>query len=771
MRRLPTTLRPFAAALGLLLLTPALGRTDAKKPFVDPLLLRMMRGSPAAVAKGARPGTLNREELGHYRRIVAIDDEIEDPVVRVRLRLDAAARQSIERLGIMTYGRMEGFASASVPVRRLEEVAALPGIEVMQAVRIPELELDMSRVNVRSNELAATYGGNGQGVIVGSIDTGVDWRHQDFRKADGTTRIKYIWSLDDACVGTPPPVPFNFGCLYTESQINAALTGGPTITAPDADGHGTNTLGVSAGNGRATGNGWPAGRYVGMAPEADIIVVKVFPEPGDSSSCPHCYDIGTALDFIDAKAAELGKPYVVNISLGQQLGGHDGSDLDEMTIDTLTGPGIPGKAIVKSAGNERLEPIHIGGTVAAGQTIDHIFTIPQYTALPGIFNDVIAWQVWYSAGDTLTVSIVDPTTAPCGGAATTLSASTGQGQVFLNHSSGTMIIDDSASPAPNGARFFDLEIDDQFGSAPCRGNWTFRVRGNTITAGGRYDAWIWISTFGSSGLEAFWVLPDYTRLISVPGTSFNGTTVAAYVSRQSWRSIDGQMYQYGDPPPALGTLASFSSPGPSRDGRVKPDIAAPGWTSLSALSQNAAPSVDPRIIAEDGQHWALTGTSFASPHVAGIYAQMLGLNRALDAIELRTLIRQTARVDAQTGAVPNNNWGYGKVDAKAAADLLVKPIPDLMANADAQTFSASSIPGASTYNIYRGNLSLVSPTYYGTCFASGLPSPGFSDTATLIAGAGFFYYATGVKDGIEGMLGFSWDGTISKPRPNNSPCP
>lgn len=777
MRRASPTVRASAVVLGLLLLTPSLSRPERKKAFVDPLLTRMMRGSLAAAEKAGGAGKVSKEEMRLYRHILAVDSESEEPSVRVRLRLDAEARQAMERLGIRTYGRMQGFASASIPVQRLGEVAALTGVEAMQAIRIPEKELDISRAEVRSTDLANVYGMRGKGVIVGSIDTGVDWHHQDFRNADGTTRIKYIWNQDDACVGLPPPAPFDFGCLYTEAQINAALTGGPQITAPDADGHGTNTLGVSAGNGRATGFGFPAQRYVGMAPEADIIVVKVFPEPTDTTDCNQCFDISSALDFIDTKAAELGKPYAVNLSLGSQLGGHDGSDFDEVTIDTLTGPGIPGKVLAKSGGNERGSKIHIRGTVSNGTTNSHTFTIPQYTAAPGTFNDIMAWQIWYRGGDSITVSILDPTTSPCN-STFVLSASTGQGFVATTQaqsSSGTLIIDDTSSPAPNGARFFDLEIDDQQLNNPCRGTWTFRVRGDSITQGGTYDAWIWLNSFGNGGLTSPWITPDDTRLISIPGTGFNSTTVGAYVTRQSWTSTDGSSYAYqvGQPPapPALGTLAVFSSPGPARDGRLKPEIGAPGWTSLSALSQEAAPANDPRTFAEDGVHWALVGTSFASPHIAGIYAQLLGLNPTLDAIDLRTLITRTARTDGNTGPVPNNDFGWGKVDAKAAADLLIKPIPNLTAAADKITFSASTIPSASTYNVYKGDLSLKSPTYYGTCYQSGLGSPSFTDMSTPAAGTGFFYYVTGVQDGVEGLLGFSWDGVSSLPRPNPSPCP
>jgi subtilisin family serine protease len=770
MRRKSRFTRIALVVLGLTLMGSGLGRTERKKAFVDPLLNRIMRASEKAARDTGRPEAIPRDEVRFYARQAAIDEKAAAPAVRVRLRLDAAARRSVERMGIRTYGRLDGFASALVPVQRLRAIAALPGVEAMQAVRIPEMELNVSRGEVLSTQVETNYGSRGKGVILGSVDSGIDWRHEDFRNPDGTTRIKYIWSQDDACVGTPPPFPFDFGCLYSEADINAALTGGPAITAPDGEGHGTHTTGVAAGNGRATGLGFPALRYAGMAPEADIIMVKTFPEPGDVDGCATCYDISAGMDFIDAKAAEMGEPYVINISLGSQYGGHDGGDIDEMTIDTLIGPGIPGRAIVKSAGNERGHAIHIGGTAAVGITNTHTFVIPAYTALPEAFNDAVAWSLWYSDGDNLTVTIADPTTAPCGASTLTLSATTGQGVVTSNSSSGFMLIDDAASPAPNGARFFDMEVDDQGSSLPCRGNWQLRVLGNTITAGGRYDAWIWFTSFGASGLEALWSAPDLSRLISVPGTAFNVTTVGAYMTKYEWVSMDGQPpYHFaGTVPTDVGKLANFSSPGPTRDGRVKPDLNAPGTAIVSSLSIDAAPTAQVPLIVEDTVHWALPGTSFSAPHVAGIYAQILALNPNLDAIDLRTLATSSARVDANVSMpLPNNDWGYGKVSALGIADRAVQNIPDIVASASGD-FSWTALPTATTYNVYRGDLSLKGPGYYGSCLVSGLAAPPFSDATVPVEDAGFFYHVTGVWNGIEGALGFASDGT---PRLNSSPCP
>jgi hypothetical protein len=509
-----------------------------------------------------------------------------------------------------------------------------------------------------------------------------------------------------------------------------------------------------------------------MAPDADIIMVKTFAEPGAACDNAHCGNIGLGIDFIDQMAGVLGKPYVINLSLGHQYGGHDGSDLDEQTIDSLIGPGIPGKAITKSVGNDRGVPFHISGTVAAGATNTHTLTVPSYTSLPGIFNDYAAWWLWYSAGDNLNVKICDTTSNSCNSTLHSVSENTLGGPISRNTTCGTLLIDDTDSPqVPGGARSFHMEVDDQAGPAPCVGNYTIQVHGNTITQGGHYDAWIWSTTFGVNQLEGFWASPDLTKLISIPGTSFNETTVGGYMTKYQWLSVDGLTYHWsGTQPSDVGTLAAFSSPGPTRDNRIKPEIAAPAWTVASSLSKdiNVSPSSgnQPNVV-EDGAHFAWDGTSFSSPHVAGIYAQLLSLNPKLDAIQLRSLATSTGRVDVNVTPVPNGDWGYGKIDALAMADRVVKAIPDVKPNA-LGVFSWTAIPTATTYNVYRGDLSLKSATYYGSCLQSALPSPSFSDSASPIVNAGFFYLVTGKKDGIEGILGFRSDGT---PRPNNSACP
>src|SRR2546422_821345 len=189
-------------------------------------------------------------------------------------------------------------ALAVVPIDRLPELADVPGIEWMQVVRVPALELNISAPAIGADQAAAIYRTRGDGVLVGDVDSGVDWHHADFRNQDGTTRIRYLWDQTTSCsagVGSVPPPPFDFGCQYTESEINAALAGGPSFTFTDVDGHGTHVLGIAGGNGRGTGNGQPSGVYVGVASRANLIMIKIFPDV--QGACSRCFDVGLGLDM------------------------------------------------------------------------------------------------------------------------------------------------------------------------------------------------------------------------------------------------------------------------------------------------------------------------------------------------------------------------------------------------------------------------------------------------------------------------------------------
>jgi subtilisin family serine protease len=168
------------------------------------------------------------------------------------------------------------------------------------------------------------------------------------------------------------------------------------------------------------------------------------------------------------------------------------------------------------------------------------------------------------------------------------------------------------------------------------GVWTLQLRGTTIT-NGRWHAWIQRHSF-SQFQPPF---ANNASTISIPGTSAAVITVGSYTSNAV------------NPGSVVGALSSFSSRGPTRDGRRAPTIAAPGEELTAA---QPAPAM----------FGGLSGTSMASPIVTGTVALMLHFNPAQTAVDIRTCLEQTARLDAQTGAAAGNQWGAGKLDAQAA---------------------------------------------------------------------------------------------------------
>ncbi|MGH7680984.1 MAG: S8 family serine peptidase, partial [Candidatus Eiseniibacteriota bacterium] len=201
-----------------------------------------------------------------------------------------------------------GFATARCPLNRLSDLLTVPGIRRMRLAERAKPNLDLSAVDVAVTTLRTIVppditGQAGQGVLVGDVDTGIDWSNPDFKNPDGTSRIVAIW--DQTTVGTAPP-GFSYGAYWTQAQITAG-----TATELDTEGHGSQVMGIAAGDGSSTGNGQPAFTYVGMAPKADICMVKT-----DFSTTR----IVDGVNFIFQRAAALGKKAVVNLSLGTQDG-------------------------------------------------------------------------------------------------------------------------------------------------------------------------------------------------------------------------------------------------------------------------------------------------------------------------------------------------------------------------------------------------------------------------------------------------------------------
>ncbi len=540
------------------------------------------------------------------------------------------------------------FLTARCPLGLLTALLQMPGVERVEVAERCERYLDLSVPDVNASGVRTvpppTFSGQtGAGVLVGIVDSGLDLAHPDFRHDDGTTRLVSCW--DQTVATGPPPSGYTYGTEWTPAQINSGAA-----TEADLDAHGTHVVGIIAGNGRATGNGQPQYAYAGLAPEADLCVVKT-----DFSTTGIIDGVG----YIFERASQLGKQAVVNLSLGTQAGPHDGTaPFDEM-INPLTGPG---RIVVASAGNHGDTNLHGRMSVAGGaQTMT--LGVPTYVKNPGTGNDYLLFSGWYEGDDDLSLTIVSPGGTTFGPVASGTSL-TGQSskEGYLNIYNGT------SSPS-NGDHEIYVELFDAFAnSAPKAGTWQFTFTPVSIGSTGRVDMYLYANRLGDGSALAMWALGlDPEGVVGTPGDADSVLAVAAHTTKDCWDAVNGSGYCW-NPRPTLGAIASWSSHGPRRDGALKPDLCAPGFGVTSALSADASPAYPAAYIATDGVHVIQAGTSMSSPHVAGAVALLLAQPYWSGSAPSRVKARlgSTARADGYTGALPNVTWGYGKLDVAGA---------------------------------------------------------------------------------------------------------
>ncbi len=469
----------------------------------------------------------------------------------------------------------------------------------------------------------------GEGVIVGAVDTGIDYTHLDFRydaNGDGSEESSRILAIWDQTFGV-------FGVRYMREEIEDDLAGGygsdaGTVRQSDIDGHGTHVMSVAAGDGSASAYG-----FVGVAPEALLVMVK---------TTFYTSDILSGVEYIFELADSYGLPAVVNLSLGGHDGPHDGTSVFEQGLDELAAGA--GRAIAVSAGNEGDQSIHASATLAGGSMAYEID--PKDTQ--------VELSIWYPGTSRFTVTITPP-----GESAIAVPWGTETG--VISTSAGALRVDNAwAGVNPNNG---DNEAFVRIYGLGSLADW--RIAISDASGGGRFDAWV---TSGTATL----VGGNSTSTVDEPGNADNVITVGAYTTKATWPSQGGdQDYtsQY-----TVGTLAYFSSRGPTRDGRVKPEVAAPGAWICAALSEDAG--WQSTFVHPDGVHTMELGTSMAAPHVAGAIALMFSVDPDLTPTEIRSILTSTATQDGRTGSVPNSLWGWGKLDVAAAVQEVIELGPE-----------------------------------------------------------------------------------------------
>ncbi len=567
-------------------------------------------------------------------------------------------------------GVATGYATRAV-LRKLRE---LPQVIFVEAAHLLWPVNDVATVETGARAAQRDSNLTGKGVLIGLVDTGIDWTHADFRNPDGSTRILYLLDFSD-----PGDVdgdgdldgagPYG-GTLYTREAIQAALEGRGQVAEEDRVGHGTHVAGTAVGNGRGTGAPYPDHAFAGVAPEADIVVVKATRTEGSGILDT---DQIHAIAFIDSIATVLGEPYVVNISLGGHNGPHDGTTLVEQFIDGMFGSGVRGKALVAAAGNDGDDPIHASGSFSPTKRSYEIrMRIESYDPKDGARNDYVSVEVWYPGTVSLSFTVKSPSGKQVGPVRT--------GQKDYGDTSDGLIWVDNASQGRdprNGDRSVLFQVYDYHADRPPKsGVWTLTLQGSS----GHFDLW---TASASMDVELLDYL-DPSIKVGVPGSARHVITVGSYITKKEWTDLDGHRLTGSTVRSRqLGDYSIFSSPGPTRDGRVKPEICAPGEEIASSLSHSALPGTPYSMfdthseaypngfILQDRQHAISQGTSMAAPHVAGTVALLFQRHPDLDALQARSLLIGSARTDAFTGDVPNAQWGYGKLSVLGVLALRV----------------------------------------------------------------------------------------------------
>ena len=582
------------------------------------------------------------------------DMESMDPEIPVFLRLDrGAVVEPIVARGARVMVQRGDLVIAGIPLSRVEAVAETPEVRALSVSRRWSAVLDSSRArlgvkDVHDGAVGLPQAYRGSGVIVGVLDSGLDYTHADFRTTDDKTRLK---GLFDYSQGTD-------GAECRVGQLDSLTC--PEIDGSGAFGHGTHVTGIAAGNARRN----PI--YMGMAPEADLLFVKGMRDPQSNGPFDDI-DVVNGTIWMMNKALALGQPIVVNLSLGGQLGAHDGTSNQEQFLDILSGPG---RIIVAAAGNSGNDPIHVSYNVQGTDYFDALESGLILLGGPSAFVDL-----WAPAGSNIGVGIaayadLNTLGSPIYTSPVVPAGQVGQGPA--RSSGGTLLANiriDALTTvdANNGQRNVQISIEPAPGGIdPSQVVWSIYTVGS-----GTFDMW---SLAGSVFLPVSIPQPSYFRpgdrskTVGMPGTARRILCVGSHVTRTQWVDADGILQT--QPNATLDALSGFSSRGPSRDGRTLPNFTAAGEAILSALSKDF--TAGNNVIALGGGYQKQQGTSQAAPHVTGIVALMLQRDPALTPENARAILQQSAAPAG--GTVPNNDFGSGKVRALAALQLTPDPL-------------------------------------------------------------------------------------------------
>lgn len=504
---------------------------------------------------------------------------------------------------------LENFALLRLPPSLIPTISALPQILYIEMPHYISFEiLSGKRSSCITQVTLPPLSLTGNGVLVGFVDSGIDLTHPDFQDQNGNSRVLFLW---DQTRDEYPPDGYLFGTEYNNEQINEALRMGKTLSK-DESGHGTATAGIACGNGNASN-----GRYRGIAPEAELIVVKMRKNKG---LYPRTTELLSGIDYCIGKALKFNRPLVLNISFGNNYGSHTGNSLSELYLNRVS---LLGRiSIIAAAGNEGASPVHTSGFL--DQTVNVNFSISER-------QTSLNMQLWKDYADDVRIKLRAPS-----GTEYTLSDNFGTNIETLDQ---TRIAFYNSAPSPfqrlQEYYFEFFPIADSFYLTS--GVWSLIIEPISIK-NGAFEMWL-PSASSLNGATRF-LSPDPYNTLTIPSSANSVITVGAYDAKTN-------------------TPADFSGRGAAAMPNLltKPDLVAPGVSII-------VPSFP-------GGYQTVSGTSFAAPFVAGSAALLMewGIvkrnNLFLYGEQLKTWLIAGAK-ELPGYPIPNPRTGWGALCLEAS---------------------------------------------------------------------------------------------------------
>ena len=459
----------------------------------------------------------------------------------------------------------------------------------------------------------------GKQIMIGFIDTGIDYTNTVFRNLDGSTRIEGIWDQTDQSGSSPEGL--EYGSVYTKEEINEALRQeNPLLQVPTADenGHGTFVASVACGGADVEE------QFLGTAPEAAIGVVKLKPAKRylkefyfirEDAVCYQENDILLGMRYLQDLAVQAGMPLVVCIALGSNMGGHTGSTPLPMLMRAYSGLG--NRVFVAGTGNEANQRHHYQGKLASETEIREI------DIRVGENCSGFSMELWTELPNVMAVSLVSPS----GEVTSVCSPRTGNSTTFSFLLDRTKAYLEYRLPAENtSSELIAFRFQD-----PVPGIWRLQVQASRISDG-VFHIWLPLTEFLSAEVYFLESSPDVT--LTTPAEAGEAVTAAYYDGRNQ-------------------SIGIASGRGFTRNQQIKPDIAAPGIAVGGFLPGN--------------RYTSRSGSSVAAGITAGAVALLLEWlvyhlgTPSVDALVVKSLLILGARREKEID-YPSREWGYGIMD-------------------------------------------------------------------------------------------------------------